>query len=57
MRARCQTLSFRFRNISALAPDGRLCYIAFLGGSKAEVDFLPMMVKPYHHQRLDVLSE
>ncbi len=27
------------------APDGRLCYIAFLGGSKAEVDFLPMMVK------------
>ena len=22
-----------------------LCYIAFLGGSKAEVDFLPMMVK------------
>jgi len=33
------------RNISALAPDGRLCYIAFLGGSKAEVDFLPMMLK------------
>ncbi|MHA1152326.1 MAG: NAD(P)H-quinone oxidoreductase [Alphaproteobacteria bacterium] len=30
------------RNISALAPDGRLCYIAFLGGSKAEVDFLPV---------------
>ena len=33
------------RNIRALAPDGRLCYIAFLGGSKAEVDFLPMMLK------------
>jgi putative PIG3 family NAD(P)H quinone oxidoreductase len=33
------------RNISALAPDGRLCYIAFLGGSKAKVDFLPMMLK------------
>ena len=33
------------RNISALAPDGRLCYIAFLGGSKAEVDFLPVMLK------------
>ena len=33
------------RNISALAPDGRLCYIAFLGGSTAEVDFLPMMLK------------
>jgi putative PIG3 family NAD(P)H quinone oxidoreductase len=33
------------RNISALAPDGRLCYIAFLGGSKAAVDLLPMMLK------------
>lgn len=33
------------RNISALAPDGRLCYIAFLGGSKAEVDLMPMMLK------------
>jgi len=33
------------RNISALAPDGRLCYIAFLGGAKAEVDLLPMMLK------------
>jgi putative PIG3 family NAD(P)H quinone oxidoreductase len=33
------------RNIKALAPDGRLCQIAFLGGSKAEVDFLPMMLK------------
>ena len=33
------------RNIQALAPDGRLCTIAFLGGSKAEVDFLPMMLK------------
>jgi putative PIG3 family NAD(P)H quinone oxidoreductase len=33
------------RNIKALAPDGRLGYIAFLGGSKAEVDFAPMMLK------------
>jgi putative PIG3 family NAD(P)H quinone oxidoreductase len=33
------------RNISALAPDGRLCTIAFLGGSKVEVDLLPMMLK------------
>jgi putative PIG3 family NAD(P)H quinone oxidoreductase len=33
------------RNIKALAPDGRLCYIAFLGGSKAEVDFAPLMMK------------
>ncbi len=33
------------RNISALAPDGRLCAIAFLGGAKVEVDFLPMMLK------------
>jgi putative PIG3 family NAD(P)H quinone oxidoreductase len=33
------------RNIKALAPDGRLCYIAFLGGAKAEVDFLPVMLK------------
>ena len=33
------------RNISALAPDGRLCYIAFLGGSKAAVDLMPMMLK------------
>jgi putative PIG3 family NAD(P)H quinone oxidoreductase len=33
------------RNIKALAPDGRLCQIAFLGGSKAVVDFLPMMLK------------
>jgi NADPH2:quinone reductase len=33
------------RNIKALAPDGRLCQIAFLGGSKAEIDFLPVMLK------------
>ncbi len=33
------------RDIKALAPDGRLCFIAFLGGSKAEVDFLPAMLK------------
>ena len=33
------------RNIEALAPDGRLVYIAFLGGSKVEVNLLPMMLK------------
>jgi len=37
--------SYIVRNIKALAPDGRLCQIAFLGGSKAEVDFTPMMLK------------
>ena len=33
------------RNIAALAPGGRLVNIAFLGGSKAEVNFLPVMLK------------
>ena len=33
------------RNIKAAAADGRLCYIAFLGGSKAEIDFMPIMLK------------
>jgi len=33
------------KNIKALRPEGRLCYIAFLGGSKAEVDFMPVMLK------------
>jgi NADPH2:quinone reductase len=33
------------RDIKLLAPDGRLVFIAFLGGSKAEVDFLPVMLK------------
>ncbi|MEM7170647.1 MAG: NAD(P)H-quinone oxidoreductase [Pseudomonadota bacterium] len=33
------------RNIKALGPDGRLCYIAFLGGSKVQVDLLPLMLK------------
>jgi NADPH2:quinone reductase len=33
------------RNIAALAPEGRLVQIAFLGGSKATVDFLPLMLK------------
>jgi putative PIG3 family NAD(P)H quinone oxidoreductase len=33
------------RDIKALAPDGRLVFIAFLGGSKAQVDFLPLMLK------------
>ncbi len=33
------------RNVAALCTEGRLVYIAFLGGSKVELDFLPMMLK------------
>lgn len=33
------------KNIGLLAPDGRLVQIAFLKGSKTEVDFMPMMLK------------
>lgn len=33
------------RNIKAMAVDGRLCYIAFLGGSKVEIDLTPLMLK------------
>ncbi len=33
------------RNIRALAVEGRLCFIAFLEGSRAEIDFLPVMLK------------
>jgi NADPH2:quinone reductase len=33
------------RNIAAAAPDGRIISIAFLKGSRAEVDLLPMMLK------------
>jgi NADPH:quinone reductase-like Zn-dependent oxidoreductase len=33
------------RNIKALAPDGRLVNIAFLNGSKVEVDLMPVMLK------------
>jgi len=33
------------RNITALAVEGRLVYIAFLGGAKAEVNFAPIMLK------------
>ncbi len=33
------------RNIKALAPDGRHVSIAFLAGSKAEVNFMPVMLK------------
>lgn len=33
------------RNITAAAQDGRIVSIAFLNGSKAEVDFMPMMLK------------
>lgn len=33
------------RNLKCLRPDGRLVFIAFLGGSKSEVDFMPVMLK------------
>lgn len=33
------------RDVKLLRPDGRLVLIAFLGGSKVELDFLPVMVK------------
>ncbi|MEL6947705.1 MAG: NAD(P)H-quinone oxidoreductase [Pseudomonadota bacterium] len=37
--------SYIARNIDAAAPDGRIVQIAFLGGSKAEVDFTKLMLK------------
>lgn len=33
------------RNINALGPDGRHVSIAFLGGSKADINFMPVMLK------------
>jgi putative PIG3 family NAD(P)H quinone oxidoreductase len=33
------------RDVAALAPDGRLVFIAFLGGPKAEINFMPVMLK------------
>jgi putative PIG3 family NAD(P)H quinone oxidoreductase len=33
------------RNLRAMALEGRLVQIAFLQGSKAEIDFMPMMIK------------
>ena len=33
------------RNLKALAPEGRLVFIAFLGGPKVAVNFLPVMLK------------
>lgn len=33
------------RNIAALNRDGRLVFIAFLKGSRAEIDFMPVMLK------------
>jgi putative PIG3 family NAD(P)H quinone oxidoreductase len=33
------------RDLSALGPDGRLVFIAFLGGAQANVNFLPVMLK------------
>lgn len=37
--------SYIERNLSALARKGRLVFIAFLGGMKAEVNFLPVMLR------------
>jgi len=37
--------SYIERNIDALAVEGRLVQIAFLEASRAEIDFLPMMIK------------
>lgn len=37
--------SYIARNIAAAARDGRIVSIAFLEGSKAEVDFMPVMLK------------
>ncbi len=37
--------SYVARDLEVLAPDGRLVFIAFLGGSKTEIDFLPVMLK------------
>ena len=37
--------SYAARNIRCLKPDGRLVSIAFLEGSKAELDLLPIMLK------------
>jgi putative PIG3 family NAD(P)H quinone oxidoreductase len=33
------------RNVKALAPEGRMVFIAFLNGPKAEVNFAPVMLK------------
>lgn len=33
------------RDLKALAVEGRLVFIAFLGGSRAQIDFLPVMMK------------
>ncbi len=33
------------RNFKAAAPEGRIVNIAYLKGSKAEVDFMPLMLK------------
>src|SRR3974390_2250061 len=37
------------RNYEAAAPDGRIVQIAFLGSSRATVDFVRLMLKRLHH--------
>ncbi|MCF6321172.1 MAG: NAD(P)H-quinone oxidoreductase [Rhizobiaceae bacterium] len=41
--------SYTQRNYSAAAMDGRIVQIAFLGGSKVQVDFMPLMLKRLVH--------
>jgi NADPH2:quinone reductase len=41
--------SYIARNYAAAARDGRIVQIAFQGGSKAEVDFVPLMMKRLTH--------
>lgn len=37
--------SYIAKDLDVLKPDGRLVFIAFLGGPKAEISFLPVMLK------------
>ncbi len=40
--------SYIAKNIGLLRPDGRLVYVAFLQGSRSEVDLMPVMLKRLH---------
>ena len=37
--------SYIEKNLPSLALEGRYCFIAFLEGGKAEIDFRPLMMK------------
>ena len=41
--------SYIAKNYAAAARDGRIVQIAFQGGSKVEVDFIPLMLKRLSH--------